>query len=331
MQASLHPVFPDGSPRQSLSIKPRTTLLFAFGLLVLIALSIFVGRGLGGWTIGGLHSLDTTLFWRGPRLVVAVAAGIMLAVSGVLVQRLTGNPMASPELLGTSSGAAIAIVTMAIIFPGEPRWVGVLAAVGGSLPVLLLVVTLGIRHAFSPERIVIVGLSIATFFSAGISILLTSGDPRMYALLDWLSGSTYLATPSDALMFSGLAVVAIAIVMPMARWLDILPLGSGTAMGIGIPLTLTRLMILVASSACVGASVLAAGPLSFVGLIAPHAARLCGAKRALAQIFLAAAIGASLMGMADFVGRVAFVPRQMPAGLAATLIGGTYVLWLMRK
>lgn len=331
MQASRTIELSESLRRRSVSLKPATAVLFASFVLVLIALSIFVGRGLGGWAVGGLHSLDATFFWRGPRLVVAVAAGIMLAVSGVLVQRLTGNPMASPELLGTSSGAAIAVVLVAIMFPSEPRWMGMLAAAGGSLLVLFLVIILGLRHAFAPDRIVIVGLSIATLFSAGISILLTSGDTRMYSLLDWLSGSTYLSTPSDAYLFSGLAFAAFVFVIPMARWLDILPLGSGTATGVGVSLTLTRLIILMVSSIFVGASVLAAGPLSFVGLIAPHAARMCGARHALVQIVLAAAIGGSLMGVADFIGRVAFVPRQMPAGLAATLIGGAYVLWLMRK
>ncbi|MDE1995162.1 MAG: Fe(3+)-hydroxamate ABC transporter permease FhuB [Rhizobiaceae bacterium] len=312
------------------SATPASMTALACLVILFVMGSVFVGRGFQGWSFGGLHSLDATLFWRGPRLIVALSAGIMLAVSGVLVQRLTANPMASPELLGISSGAALAVVAMAIFLPAAPRWMDALAAGGGSLVVLLLTVAFGVRHAFSPQRIFVVGLSIATFFSAVISILLASGDPRMYGLLNWLSGSTYLATPADACLFLVLAVAAVAVSTLVVRWLDILPFGTETAQALGVSLLRSRLSILLLASVLVGASVLAAGPLSFVGLMAPHLARIVGARRALPQLMVATIFGGLLMAVADFVGRVAFVPRQLPAGLAATLIGGAYVIWLMR-
>jgi len=297
--------------------------------LVLASGSLFLGRGFDGWNIGGLSTLDATLHWRGPRLIVAVAAGMMLAISGVIVQRLTANPMASPELLGVTSGSAFAIVMVAIFFPAAPHWVHLCAAALGSFAVLLLMLLFSRKSGFAPDRIFVIGISLATFFSAVITVLLSTGDPRMYGLIGLLSGSTYMATPLDASIAVAAAILALIFVPFFCRWLDMMPLGRDFTRSLGLGSVRPNVTLLVFSSILVAVSVLAAGPLSFVGLIAPHMAKMSGARRTSTQIFAACLFAVALMTISDFVGRVAFVPRQLPVGLVATLIGMPYILWLI--
>ncbi|RVB58288.1 iron chelate uptake ABC transporter family permease subunit, partial [Mesorhizobium sp. M7A.F.Ca.CA.001.06.1.1] len=115
------------------------------------------------------------------------------------------------------------------------------------------------------------------------------------------------------------------------RWLDILPLGSAAVQGLGINLKRARLLVLLAVAALTAASTLIVGPLTFIGLMAPHLARRLGLSRALPQAIGAVLAGALIMVAADWVGRIAIFPRQIPAGLVATLIGGPVLMWLLRR
>lgn len=303
----------------------RTTLWLMLAAIALLVLSLFIGRGLSGWNFG-LSSLDATLFWRGPRLVVAIAGGALLAIAGVVVQRLLANPLASPESLGISSGSALAMILAIVLFPAAPRWLLTLAAGAGAALVLAGLMAAGYRHAFAPDRLLMIGISIATVFSAMISVLLGTGDPKMLALIGWLSGSTYMATPVDAGLAAGLMVVAVLLLPIFLRWLDVLSLGADAAVALGVPLALARGLMLLYASLLVGTSVLVTGPLTFVGLLAPHLARSLGARSATQTLLIAAVVGAVTMGFADFIGRVALIPRQLPTGLVATLIGGAFFM-----
>ncbi len=314
---------PSFSSPSGLSLGATLWLLLA--ALALLALSLFVGRGLSGWNFG-LSSLDATLFWRGPRLVVAVAGGALLAIAGVIVQRLLANPLASPETLGISSGSALAMILAIVLFPAAPRWMLMLAAGAGAGLVLAGLLASGFRHAFAPDRLLMIGISIATIFSAIISVLMGTGDPKMLALIGWLNGSTYMATPLDAALATALVAIAALLLPLLLRWLDILSLGGDAATSLGVPLALSRGLLLLYASLLIGASVLVTGPLTFVGLLAPHLARSLGARSAAQTLLLAAMIGAATMGFADLIGRVALVPRQLPTGLVATLIGGGFFM-----
>jgi iron complex transport system permease protein len=116
-----------------------------------------------------------------------------------------------------------------------------------------------------------------------------------------------------------------------ARWLEILPLGTSSARAVGLNVGVARLMLLLLTALATAAATLVVGPLSFVGLMAPHMARLLGLQRPMVQLFGAAIIGALLMVTADWLGRSILFPWQIPAGLVATLIGAPYLLWQFRR
>lgn len=312
----------------------RPGLWLVAGLLALalaVWLALAVGQGIGGWRWSGWTELQPLLYWRAPRMAAAMAAGAMLGAAGVLLQRLTGNPMAGPEVLGISTGAAFGVILLYLAAPAFPVEAQVAAAGAGALAALGAVLLLGRRHGHAPERLLLTGVALTTVFGAVVALLLSSGDPRAFTLFRWLTGSTYLVTPAIALAAWAAALPLLALPLLCARWLEILPLGEAAARGLGLRLPLARGLILLLVAALTTGATLVVGPLSFVGLMAPHAARLCGLQRAVPQLAGAALAGALVMVLADWLGRVLLFPAQMPAGLLATLLGTPYLLWLLRR
>ena len=300
-------------------------------LLVGLAVALMAGRNATGWNWSTGADLQALLPWRMPRVMAALAAGIMLASSGVLIQKLTGNAMASPEVLGISSGAAFGVVLMMFIVPGDAFvWLLPAGSAGAAVTLLVIMVASGIR-SFSAERMLLTGIALSTAFSTLLTLLLASGDPRMGGLLTWISGSTYSVTADAAWRTLGLAAILMLLVPFLRRWINILPLGSVTAKSVGMALTPSRMAILMLAAIMTAAATLTVGPLSFIGLMAPHMARMMGFRRAMPQWMVASILGGLLMVFADWCGRMFLFPNQIPAGLLATFIGAPYFIYLLRK
>ncbi|MGD9423706.1 Fe(3+)-hydroxamate ABC transporter permease FhuB [Pantoea sp. NSTU24] len=303
--------------------------LIVLGLLMWGGLAF--GRDALGWRVAAGEMLHALLPYRAPRLLAALVTGLMLGVAGSLIQRLTGNPMASPEVLGISSGAACGVVIMMFFVPGDAvAWLLPAGALGAALT-LLVIMTVASRGGFTPERLLLAGMALNSAFVTLLLLLLASGDPRMGGLLTWISGSTYNISGTQAVQ-SALCALLLAGLAPLAtRWLTLLPLGSATARSAGMALTPARLSLLLLAAALTASATLTIGPLSFVGLMAPHMARMLGFRRALPQLLLSGLLGAGLMVLADWCGRMLAFPDQIPAGLMATFLGAPYFIWLLRR
>lgn len=300
-------------------------------LLVGIAVALMFGQNAAGWHWSYGAELESLMPWRWPRVLSALAAGMMLAVAGTLIQKLTGNPMSSPEVLGISSGAAFGVVVMLFIVPGDAfGWLLPAGSLGAAATLLVIMVAAG-RGGFSTERMLLAGIALSTAFTTTIFLLLASGDPRMGGLLTWISGSTYSVTSEQAIRTAAIAATLIVLAPLCRRWLTILPLGSATARSVGIALTPVRVAILLLAATLTAMATLTVGPLSFIGLMAPHMARMLGFRRALPQMVIAALLGGLLMVFADWCGRMVMFPYQIPAGLLATFIGAPYFVYLLRK
>jgi iron complex transport system permease protein len=205
------------------------------------------------------------------------------------------------------------------------------AGVLGALAALAVLVMVNRKSGFQPERLLLTGVAITALFEAIKAILLAGGDPRGQQVIAWLSGSTYYVDTASALTVTGAALVLALLAAPLARWLDILPLGAATAASLGIDLRRARLSLLLLVALLTAAATLVVGPLSFVGLLAPHMARLMGFTRARAHLAGAALTGATLMVLADWLGRQLLFPQEIPAGLVASLLGGAYFMWGLRR
>lgn len=306
-------------------------LVAAIGILALFAFSLFVGRGPGGsWAVVSGEFFNEILAIRSPKILAALASGAMLAVAGSILQRLTGNEMASPEVLGISAGAtfgvAIALFAIAPGFSGQFAF-----AVFGAILVLAVILLSARRSNFAPERVLLAGIALSAMVDAVVGVLSSTGDPRAVLLMRWMSGSTYLVDGKTASAELAIAAAVIAVALLARRWLDILPLGPAPSAAVGVPLARSRLALFGLAGLMTAAATLTVGPLSFVGLMGPHLAREAGLRRALPQIIGAALIGGGLMVAADFVGRTIAAPYQIPAGLVAALIGAPFLMFLLGR
>lgn len=303
--------------------------LIVLGLLVWGGLAF--GRDALGWRVSAGELLHALLPWRAPRVLAALVTGLMLGVAGSLIQRLTGNPMASPEVLGISSGAACGVVVMMFFVPGDAvAWLLPAGALGAALT-LLVIMAVASRGGFAPERLLLAGMALNSAFVTLLMLLLASGDPRMGGLLTWISGSTYNISGTQAIQSAFCALLLVGLAPLATRWLTLLPLGSATARSAGMALTPARLSLLLLAAALTASATLTIGPLSFVGLMAPHMARMLGFRRALPQLLLSGLLGGGLMVLADWCGRMLAFPDQIPAGLMATFLGAPYFIWLLRR
>lgn len=311
-------------------IRPAPLLGGLALLLVLAALaSVSIGPGADGWSLAGPG--DPVWALRMPRILAAVAGGTLLAVAGGILQRMTGNPMASPEVLGVSAGAACGLIVALFLFDAAGRAGQTLAATLGAFLALLAILALARAAKGAPERVILAGVAIGALLDSLVSLLMASGDPRAVLLLTWMTGSTYgidLATAAGSLMAAALVLAALPTV---ARWLDILPLGDVSARALGMHSLFSRSLLLALAALATAMATLLVGPLSFVGLIAPPLARLAGLRRPLPELVGAALIGSLVMVGADFVGRTLAFPWQLPAGLIASMLGAPVFLWLLTR
>lgn len=316
-------------------VERQNLLRWALTGLAILALlgwgGLAFGRDAQGWVWSAGEMLQSLLPWRAPRVLAALVTGLMLGVAGSLIQRLTGNPMGSPEVLGISSGAAFGVVMMMFFVPGDAlAWLLPAGALGAALT-LLVIMAVASRGGFSPERMLLAGMALNSAFVTLLMLLLASGDPRMGGLLSWISGSTYNISGTQAVQSAICALVLVSLAPLASRWLTLLPLGSATARSAGMALTPARLSLLLLAAALTASATLTIGPLSFVGLMAPHMARMLGFRRALPQLLLSGLLGAGLMVLADWCGRMLAFPDQIPAGLMATFLGAPYFIWLLRR
>ncbi|MFS9381587.1 Fe(3+)-hydroxamate ABC transporter permease FhuB [Citrobacter sp. ANG330] len=303
------------------------------GVLLLIGayVALSLGRNALGWNWASGAQLEELMPWRWPRILAAMIAGIMLAVAGCIIQRLTGNPMASPEVLGISSGAAFGVVLMLFLVPGNAfGWLLPAGSLGAAATLLIIMIAAG-RGGFSPHRMLLAGMALSTAFTMLLMMLQASGDPRMAGVLTWISGSTYNAT-SEQVLRTGIVMVVLLAITPLCRrWLTILPLGGDTARAVGMALTPSRIALLLLAASLTASATMTIGPLSFVGLMAPHIARMLGFRRTMPHIVMSALAGGLLLIFADWCGRMVLFPYQIPAGILSTFIGAPYFIYLLRK
>lgn len=298
-------------------------------LLGLVLISLTVGKNAEGWVISGPQSWDFIARWRGARVFASISAGILLGLAGTMIQRLTGNTMASPEVLGISAGASLGVIVLALVVPSFSTVTLTVASTVSAGLTLVLIMVLSRRAGFAPERMILTGVALATIVGALSELLIAGGGSSRTFLLSWMSGSTYRVEYDAAWAVAGVAAVSLLMAPLLRRWLDCLPLGAATAQAIGINLVQARATVIVVCAFMTACATIVIGPISFVGLIAPHIVRSMGAGRALPQLFGAATCGAIILVLADFLGRTLIFPWQIPAGLLAALVGGPYFLFVM--
>jgi len=336
------------SPRERVALRLPLRAMLVLGLLLVALLAIVsVSLATGSYGVALGDVLDTlrgatvsraidNVVWefRFPRTLAAILVGAMMAMSGAALQNATRNGLADPSLVGVSQGAALAVVTLTVVFPDVSGNLRPWAAFAGAILVAMAVQGLSrTKQGGSTIRFILMGIGLSAFISSITSAMMTYGDiDRAMAALAWLAGSINAAGWHDVWTLLAWLAVLLPMLLAISRTMSALRFGEAAAVGLGAPVRLVRNLQLAVAVALAAIATSVVGPLGFVGLIAPHAAqRLAPAGMAM-HLILTACIGALLVVLADLIGRAAFAPIQIPAGLLTALIGvPLFVVLLLRS
>jgi iron complex transport system permease protein len=308
----------------------------ALCLFLAIALVVLLTLVLPWHPFGALIAQDRELAWgvlvelRLPRALLALAYGAMLGASGAAIQALFANPLASPDLTGTTSGAALgAVVTAYLLGFSSPLALSA-GSVAGALGALLLLLGLAGRRA-ETATLLLSGLAISALAGAltTLSLALAPSPFAFYDAYDWLMGSLIDRSLTQAAFAGFPALLCIALLMRLAPALDSLTLGEEVAEAMGHDIGRTRLWVVCVSALGVGACVAICGAIGFVGLVAPIFARRLTRGHPGRAILPAALIGGLLLPAADLVTRLAPIGRTLPIGVVTALLGAPFFLWLV--
>ncbi|MEM7258379.1 MAG: Fe(3+)-hydroxamate ABC transporter permease FhuB [Pseudomonadota bacterium] len=313
----------------SLHSKNRMTLVLVALLTATLAAALFFSAKSTGWRWHWPNQLQWDL--RLPRVFASVAAGAGMALSGLVFQRLFRNPLISPDIVGISSGATLALLCGFVFFQMSAGMSSAVLALTGSISVLFLLLIMSVKFQATGARLIIVGLALTATAEAMIQFVIAQGGESSYRLLSWLSGSTYRTDGLDAVVLSATVISITLILGAMSRWLALLELGDEAASARGLPLLRARVLLLSGATLLAAVVTALVGPIAFVGLVAPHVARLLGARSLFEQVAQTLLIGATLFVVADWLARNLFHPAQVPAGTVCAVIGAAYLAYLMRR
>lgn len=277
-----------------------------------------------------LADLAPPILWdiRLPRVVIGAAVGAIMAVSGVILQRILRNPIAEPAIIGIMPGAALAALVASVVgLVGSGFGLSMAALVGG-LAAFGIVYAVSWRGGIDPVRLALVGVAIGIGCNAALSLVLIRADGWITEALAWLIGTLYGSSWAD-LQIVGPALALIPFVWIAGRQLDLLAVSDATPRVLGMRLERVRLALLGLAVILASASVAVAGQLAFVGLIAPHAARILIPGTTRSTLPLAMLLGVILVVGADTLGRSLIPPFQIPAGIFTALVGAPYFAFLL--
>jgi len=290
--------------------------------------------GLTGRSNCGLSSEQQAILFdiRLPRILLAGAVGLCLATAGAGYQALLRNPLAEPYLLGVSNGAAVGTMA-ALVFFGTHEWSRPVFAFAGALLASFAVYQLARgRAGATPDRLILAGVIVTTFLSSAIVFITTLMDAtRIRSFTFWLLGDLSGTTTSLLLVTFVAAAVGVVVLAINARSLNLMMLGERDAFDFGVEVRRVRLIVFVAASLLVGASVASSGSVGYVGLVVPHLVRLSFGSDNRLVIVAAALAGAAFVIVADTVARTIIAPRELPVGAITALIGAPLFIYLLRR
>lgn len=324
----------------------NSTTLWRVSLAVLVTLLVM----LLSLSLGKIHLTPQAALWalfsdqqpgltlivqqlRLPRILLAALAGAGLGISGLILQSIICNPLASPDLLGITSGANTAAVLYLAFFSLSlgSKYLPV-AAISGAAIAVLCVYLLAWRRGVSPLRLVLIGIGISALLTALTTfVLVFSPLTTTLSAYVWLTGSVYGATWQDVLSLGSWWLLIFPALVLLSRQVTVQQLDDDLAVGIGVRVQGLRAVLLLLSVILAGSAIAQVGGMAFVGLIAPHIARRLVVSLFAGQAAMTALIGAILLMLADLAGRVLFLPADLPAGIFVAALGTPFFLLLLIK
>lgn len=310
-------------------------LVFWIGLFAYSAIPVSPSDSLAGIFFPDQMNVAQVLVHeiRVPRIIVALIVGACLAVSGALMQALTQNSLASPGLFGVNAGAALGVALVSTFFVTNSSVSSTSAAMIGGGVTWTLVMTLGGGWSRYSQRgqLVLAGIAISALCGAIIKASILLVEEQASSVMVWLAGSFAAVDWETVSWLIPSAVISLVISMFIAPKINLLAMGEGRAITLGVNLSRLRLLIGTLVLVMVGLSVSAVGSIAFVGLMIPHICRLCVGYDHRKLLPVCMIFGGTLCVIADVLSRAITFPTETPAGAVLALIGAPCFLYLVRR
>lgn len=318
----------------------KKILSFVITVVVLLVLFLFAvntgslkvspGELFKGLFVEYNPNVATIFDLRFPRIFIAMLGGAAMAVSGVLLQAVMKNPLADPGIIGISSGASLTAVLITAFFPAFYFFTPMFAFIGGMIA-FLLVYSLSYKGGLSPLRIILVGVAVNAMFT-GLMSAFNSGTGSNYSgVASIVNANITMKTWDDFGTMLLYAVVGLIASFFVTGQCNLLALEDKTARSLGVNVTRSRIIISVIAVLLAGISTAVIGPVSFLGLIVPHIARLLVGSNHKVLIPYTILLGAFTLLFADTVGRTIAAPYEISASVIMSVIGGPFFILLLRR
>lgn len=275
---------------------------------------------------------QSQIIWniRMPRTIVGALVGINLSLSGAILQAIMRNPLADPHIIGISSGAGLAGVVIMILFPALEYMITPAAFIGAMLAAVCIYI-LAWKNGIKPVRIILAGVAVSAFLSAGISGLMIFYSDRVHGALMWMVGGLAARSWPHVHIILPYAVIGLILALASAAYLNILQLGDEMARGLGVNVEVTRILLTAVAALLAASAVSVVGLLGFVGLVVPHAARLLIGSDYRFLLPASALLGIAIVTLSDTFARVVFAPIELPVGIIMAFLGAPFFLFLLRR
>lgn len=330
------------------SLRKKQRLLFGI-LSFLILLTIVIGMGIGHASLSydrllptltgdGTFKEEFVLFSiRMPRIIITVLAGMMLALSGAILQGITRNDLADPGIIGINSGAGVAVAVFFLFSPIEPGafvyMIPIVAFIGAFLTACLIYVfSYDKTTGLAPVRLVLVGIGFSMALAGSMIVLISSAEKeKVDFIAKWLAGSIWGTDWPFILALLPWLLILLPFTLYKAHRLNLLGLSEPVAIGVGVSIERERIILLLTAVALAAAAVSVTGGISFIGLMSPHIAKAIVGPRHQLFLPIAILIGGWLLLIADIIGHNLIEPNGIPAGIMVALIGAPYFMYLLLK
>ncbi|HEY3922317.1 MAG TPA: iron chelate uptake ABC transporter family permease subunit [Gaiellaceae bacterium] len=335
---------PVAAPGVAVRVHARRPAVVIVTLSGLCLLTAFLTLGVGAVRVLEPHAIEA-LFGHGtadqirtirtyelPRVLIAILVGSALAISGGVIQGVTRNPLAAPDIIGVVKGAALGTVFLLWAYPlAAVSYLPVAAFAGGIIAMVIVYLAAYKNGGTTPVRLALVGIAVSALCESIIRyVLLVQANGIGHALV-WLTGSLAAIDMNAVYQILPWIAVILPLLVFYAHKLDVLGLGDDMASGLGLSVERTRRIALALAVLLASACVAVAGSLLFIGLIAPHMARRLVGSRHAVLLPTAALLGSLMLLVADAIGRGADPPIELPAGMVTAVIGAPYFVYLLTR
>lgn len=325
------------------SVKKSKFIVFAsvgiFAVAMLSLIDILIGMS----DIGIKEIIDSIISYSGskqdliirtvrlPRVLLCILIGASMAISGLIMQNLTRNPLASPQILGINSGATLSVVVIMVFFPLLGYKAKILGAFLGAGVIGLFVHVIGTVKNLSPLKITLVGISIQLFLSSITKSIMLFNESKTSDLVFWMIGGVHHAQFIHIMAILPWFILSIVLTILISNSMDTLKMGDSVAISLGENVKLTKTVATIVVILLSSSSVAIAGPISFIGLITPHIISKLGGRNFRQNFILCGIYGANLLLLSDIISKILKYPYESPVGIVTSFIGAVFYIFLANK